>query len=1222
MSLFGQSTTGGGGGSSVFGQPTQNQQQASQTGGGLFGNAQQQDKPATGGLFGGGQQSSGATSGGGFGQPAQQSAAPSIGGGMFGSFGQAKPAAGGDQQSSSSFGQPAQQSAAPSIGGGMFGSFGQAKPTTGGDQQSSGGFGQPAQQSTAPSIGGGMFGSFGQAKQQEQQPTTTGTSGGGIFGQFGQTRPLGTSAGSLFGSQPQAQQTSTLSGTTAAPSLFGGSTMAAATPNNTQQPQQNSGILGGSLWGASMQPAQPQNSQPQQPAGAYFDSLFAKTQKDGGNKTNMEDLPSLELGLGDLRHRLRKLQSKQNEKPLDGKAHYLLAASGVDPSAAAKDLGMLDVQGGRVERSHGYSGPNEIDVETYLSNLQTKTTLDMISDGLERSLRDFDNFLEDNVAMEWDAQRKRIYQHFGIKPREDSAAAAPRESQGGFGRSRRKPHAPAAARTGRNSVLGNSMLQRSVIGTPSRIGTHHQSEFSDVDRSADSDSLKPRGATEDRVLRERQSKLADKVRTLNIARVMKRPYPILAELAEVEQKSHEPHAPHVVEAYRAMIEIVGEDAEAETTINSATAKERQYAGMYLDENPNSSPSIEMRRRILQGSTAFLEKQFLREVESLIAKHPHEAKLGGLPDITSKIKAYIRLRSVRKDLVPDNTELQQVQGEFIWAVVFYLLRSGHVNEAAQYVNDNSNHFRGIDRTFATYLNNYAASQDRRITNRKLLDRCTNEYIQRSRNAPENSIDPFRMASYKVIGRIELSNRNLDGLNTDINDWIWLQFNLAREGDKTLEMAGESYGLAELQSSIYEIGTKHFPKSTSEDTTNGSFGMFFYLQILAGMFEDAIAYLYPFSYVDAVHFALALEYYGLLRPSDPMSASNDLRSYSVKNLPQINFGRMLGYYTRDFRAADVVSAVDYLTLICLNQDLGGEAGQRQSNLCHEALRELVLETREFSKLIGDIRPDGHAIRGIIEERGPLIGLTEETDFVNTVTLQAASFADESGRTTDSVLLYHLAGEYDTVVAIVSRALSEAISLEIGEDPMRLMPVKSRADDQQQQSPDGGSSLSLASIDDPIELAKTMMAMYERDAMFYRKIQDQNKVACRVLLEMSGIKKLVEGGQWAQGLDKIKTLEILPLNAGGEASTIRAYATKFTSLSQPVSINVPNLLLWTIICCVRQREQLTSGHFSGNEGTRRMMVEQLKQMALDLTTYTSQLRYRFPPHLHEALARASAE
>ncbi|PTB50491.1 hypothetical protein M431DRAFT_95081 [Trichoderma harzianum CBS 226.95] len=998
-------------------------------------------------------------------------------------------------------------------------------------------------------------------------------------------------------------------GTTAAkPSLFG------AAPTTTQPPAQQAGgmsLAGGLLGGQALTVANNTTTSAAQPAGAYFDSLFAKTQKAGVVNSNMEDLPSLELGLGDLRHRLRKLQSKQTGGA-DGKAHYLLAASGVDPSVAAKDLGLLDIQGTRTERpTHGYA-PADVDVETYLSNLQTKTTLSMIQDGLERSLRDFDNFLEDNVAMEWDAQRKRIYQHFGIKPRETSATAG-REAQGGFGRSRRKTQG-STPRDTRSSTFGNSTFQRSVIGARSRIGTH-QSEFADIDRSTESVS---KSRNEDQALRERQSKLAEKVRSLNSSRLLGRPYPILAELAEVEQKSHEPHAPHIVEAYRAMIEIVGEDANAETTLRSATAKERQFAEMYLDENPNSQLSIEMRRRILSGANAFLEKQFLREVESLIAKHPHEAKLGGLPDITSKIKAYIRLRSARKDLVPDNTELQQIHGEYVWAIVFYLLRSGHVNEAAKYVNDNSNHFRGIDRTFSTYLNNYAASEDRRITNRKLLDRCTNEYIQRSRNAPENTIDPFRMACYKVIGRIELNNRNLDGLNTDINDWIWLQFNLAREGDKALEMAGESYGLADLQASIKEIGQKHFPKTPSDDN-NGSCGMFFYLQILSGMFEDAVSYLYPFSYVDAVHFGLALEFYGLLRPSDPMSASNDLRTHSMKGLPQINFGRMIGYYTRDFRAADAVSAVDYLTLICLNADLNGEAGARHSGLCHEALRELVLETREFSKLIGDIRPDGRRILGIIEGRGPLIGLDGQDDFVNTVTLQAASFADENGRTTDSVLLYHLAGEYDAVVAIVSRALSEAISLEIGEDPMRLMPVKPRGGTQETEQ---GGSLSLAAIDDPVELAKTMMTMYERDAMFYRNIQDQNKIACRVLLEMSAIKSLVEASQWAQCLDKIRGLDILPLEAGGDASTIRAYASKFSSLSQPVSINVSNLIMWTIISCVRQREQLVNGQFSGNEGTRRMMVEQLKQMILDLTTYTSQLRYRFPPHLHEALARASAE
>ncbi|KAM0455812.1 hypothetical protein ACHAPV_002902 [Trichoderma viride] len=1134
---------------------------------------------------------------------------------------------GGQTTGSSLFGQPAQQqqqaqsnTTTAGGGGGLFGGGGGGGMFGGGQQQQQqqkpGGLFGAATTTATPQTGGGLFGA---ATTATPQATT-----GGLFGQAAtaQSQQTPTPGGGLFGNtqnavaqqpKPSLFGASTLTGLgggtiAAKPSLFGATTAAPA-QQGTALP-----LTGGFLGGQALT-AQNNNttSAAAQPAGAYFDSLFAKTQKAGVVNANMEDLPSLELGLGDLRHRLRKLQSKQTERA-DGKAHYLLAASGVDPSTAAKDLGLLDIQGARTERpTHGYP-PADVDVETYLSNLQTKTTLSMIQDGLERSLRDFDNFLEDNVAMEWDAQRKRIYHHFGIKPRETSVTAG-RESQGGFGKSRRGKTQGSTPRDARSSTFGTSTFQRSVIGARSRIGAH-QSEFADVERATDGVS---KSRNEDQALRERQSKLAEKVRSLNASRLVGRPYPILAELAEIEQKSHEPHAPHIVEAYRAMIEIVGEDADAETSLNGNTAKERQFAEMYLDENPNSQLSVEMRKRILSGANAFLEKQFLREVESLIAKHPHEAKLGGLPDITSKIKAYIRLRSARKDLVPDNTELQQIHGEYVWATVFYLIRSGHVNDAAKYVNDNSNHFRGIDRTFSTYLNNYAASEDRRITNRKLLDRCTNEYIQRSRNAPENTIDPFRMACYKVIGRIELNNRNLDGLNTDINDWIWLQFNLAREGDKALEMAGESYGLADLQNSIKEIGQKHFPKTASDDN-NGSCGMYFYLQILSGMFEDAVSYLYPFSYVDAVHFGLALGFYGLLRPSDPISASNDLRTHSIKGLPQINFGPMIGYYTRDFRAADAVSAVDYLTLICLNADLGGEAGERHSGLCHEALRELVLETREFSKLIGDIRPDGRRILGVIEGRGPLIGLDGQDEFVNTVTLQAASFADENGRITDSVLLYHLAGEYDAVVAIVSRALSEAISLEIGEDPMRLMPVKPRGGNNQES--EQGGSLSLAAIDDPVELAKTMMTMYERDAMFYRNIQDQNKVACRVLLEMSSIKSLVEASQWAQCLDKIRGLDILPLEAGGDASTIRAYASKFSSLSQPVSINVPNLIMWTIISCVRQREQLVNGQFSGNEGTRKMMVEQLKQMILDLTTYTSQLRYRFPPHLHEALARASAE
>ncbi|KAK4457502.1 Nup93/Nic96-domain-containing protein [Cladorrhinum samala] len=1121
--------------------------------------------------------------------------------------------------------------AAPPSSGGLFGLgnsvFGQSTASTTTPKASLfGGAATTPTATTQPAAGSSLFGSTLGA--------STTTPKASLFGNTATTaaatQPATTGATSLFGGASAA--------TTQPPtsSLFGASN---ATVTQPAAGMAGSSLLGGGGGGLSLNLGATQNagqSNPSSalPTGAFFDSLLAKNKKQASGETALGDLPSLQLGLGDLRQRLKKLGPKaEGGRALEhGKAHYFLAASGVDPGAAVRDLGSLGLHAARDRPASlgGYGGAGEVDVETYLNNLQTKTTLSMIADGLERSVRDFDSFLEDNVTMEWEAQRQKIYQHFGIKPREDGTGAGgdlsrtarastpAKEGQGTFGRSTRRKGSQVPAggdKSHRASVFGKSGMQRSVIGTPSRIGAH-ASEFVDVEARKDSSAggLNGVASMDDRFLREKQSKLADKIREFNDARQRGQPIYICRDLADLESKSGDRHAQHLVEAYTAMMEIVGEYPDQDEA-----PRERQFAKNYLDPNSTSPNAIAMRKRILKGANTFLEKQFWNEVNTLISKYPHEAKLGGRPDVVSKITAFIRLRLARKSLVPDNVDLQTANGEYVWAVVFFLLRAGFVSEAAQYVNNNESSFRSIDRTFLGYINSYASSEDRRLR-RAVQDRCTNEYNQRIRNAPEGSIDPFRMACYKIIGRCDVSNRSLDGLLTDVNDWIWLQFNLARETDRSVELAGESYGLAELQSSIREIGLKHFPKTPAEDT-NGSFGMFFYLQVLSGMFEQAIAYMYPFSYVDAVHFAIALSYYGLLRPADAQASANELLSHNTRTQPQINFGRMLGYYTRDFRAANAGAAVDYLVLICLNAD-ETPAGQQQAALCHEALRELVLESREFSRLIGDIKPDGSRIKGLIEERGPLITLGQQDDFIRTITLQAASYADDNGRTTDAVLLYHLAGDYDTVVSIVSRALSEAISLEIGEDPMRLVPVKPRVNDGNESAAQAGGSLSLAAIDDPVELARTMMSMYEKDYMFWQRIREPNRIACTVLLQMSDIKSLVEAGKWPECLDRITALDILPLNAKGDQSVIRNYAARFSGLSQPVAINVPNLLLWTVICCTRQRERLMNGGFSGNETTARMMIDNLKQMSVDLTAYTSQLRYRLPPHLHEALARASAD
>lgn len=556
-------------------------------------------------------------------------------------------------------------------------------------------------------------------------------------------------------------------------------------------------------------------------------------------------------------------------------------------------------------------------------------------------------------------------------------------------------------------------------------------------------------------------------------------------------------------------------------------KERQFAEDYLDDNINSNESVRMRKRIIEGSRKYLENAFYKEVESAIAKNPREAQLGGLPSITNKIRAYIRLKAARKDLAPDGVELQMVDQDYCWVLIFYLLRCGFISEAAEYVS-NDQGFRSMDYKFVTYMTTYA--QQRRLP-RELQQKIKGEYQQRLRNAPENTVDPYRMACYKIIGRCDLSQRRLEGMSQGVEDWMWLQFILAREDNRAEEVAGDIFSLHEIQNDIAEIGQRIFVKGQE---AAGGYGTYFLLQILGGMFEPAVAYLGNYAPIDAVHFGIALDYYGLLRVSDFYTSGEDLCrflfpdipfwlwltiavSFTTKQLPQINFASLITQYTREFRTGNVDAAVDYFTLICLNADLPGELGKSQASVCHEALREFILETRDFAKLLGDIRSDGTRVRGAIEQRLKLIKLEDQEEFLRTITVQAAAVADDKGLTADAVLLFHLAEDYDNVVTILNRALSDAVAVNLGNAALKLQQPKHAGEEGQQgPSADTRSSFSLTAVDDPVTLARNMIGLYNTNAMYYQKIHSINREACGILLRMMEAKSKVEAGKWAQALD----------------------------------------------------------------------------------------------------------
>jgi len=187
------------------------------------------------------------------------------------------------------------------------------------------------------------------------------------------------------------------------------------------------------------------------------------------------------------------------------------------------------------------SGSNvlDTDIDGYIANLQSQSTLALIREGLEQSKRDFDTFLEENVQMEWDAQRKRIYEHFGLAKQSENlatstSAAQSQAARGAFGRSTRRGRGLGAATASVAGISFGASGMRSVIGSPA---TGFQGQMSTLQDSPDKAGAGLQSAPQNRFDRDKQEKYAAKVKELNAARLQEAIYPVLQQFAEVEFQS-------------------------------------------------------------------------------------------------------------------------------------------------------------------------------------------------------------------------------------------------------------------------------------------------------------------------------------------------------------------------------------------------------------------------------------------------------------------------------------------------------------------------------------------------------------------------------------------------------------------------------------------------------------------------------------------------------------
>jgi len=263
-------------------------------------------------------------------------------------------------------------------------------------------------------------------------------------------------------------------------------------------------------------------------------------------------------------------------------------------------------------------------------------------------------------------------------------------------------------------------------------------------------------------------------------------------------------------------------------------------------------------------------RFYEVLQNEINKRPQEARVGGIPSVENKIRGYLNLMfSKNGQWTKPNLEI--VNNTPIWALIFYFLRSGHAEEALDFTMRNEAMFQKMERSFSSYLKAYVTAPNNRLP-QQLHDRLHTEFNQRIKFLDASS-DPFKHAVYKLIGRCDLSRRSLPEILPLAEDWMWLQLVLCSEINDASQPLYEQLSLDHLQRTLLQYGPRHFnPKGTNP-------GPYYQFLMMVGLFERSVHYMYQFQPMDAVHVAITLSYYGLLRVVSTQSADNNLRETSV-------------------------------------------------------------------------------------------------------------------------------------------------------------------------------------------------------------------------------------------------------------------------------------------------------------------------------------------------------
>ncbi|KAI5120231.1 hypothetical protein M0805_000045 [Coniferiporia weirii] len=841
------------------------------------------------------------------------------------------------------------------------------------------------------------------------------------------------------------------------------------------------------------------------------------------------DLPSVNLSLDQIEAQSRRLVSRQLGSSSDNdRANYILAQAHVDAPALANSIAHLNTS----TTFSPLQPLHDTDVVGYLRHAHEQNLISTIEEGRRETQEEFYRVLEDRNRKDWEVRKKRIFEELGGR-----SGGAEGKANGEL----------------RRTMRASTSLGQSTAG-PLSSNLQMQSKMLAYDHA---------------------------ITELNKARLRGTSFPIVHTLLKISQDISTDRSSQLPQLFHTLTKITAEPPalppleHAGAHILNAPRFERKYARVYLGDS-ESKDATHLRRQIAKGAQEALEEQYWDVIERTVQARPADARLGGDPSVANHVRAFLLLRYYRGGEWEDRIEL--VGSQPLWAKLFYLVRTGHTEEA---LNEAYQQQRALDHrepSFVTYFKTWIESPSGRLpkTARDHLQSIYNTNMLNSATA-----DPFKLALFRLMGKLDPSRRSIPLVTATAEDWLWFQLSMVDED--------EAGGLRALAEVLMSYGERHFDGPPNQRRL----GMWANVLLMCGQFERAVATLdeQPETKVEAIHLAIALAYHGLLRVSSRSEASDyDILWLSPTAPPALNLAALIHKYVRPFTKHDSQHALQYVACTCLSADQGDGAGKEQVEYAWSEVRKIIVlaEGAGWDELVGGLRTDGTRFAGAIEQIAQLLLLKDSDDYNDKIVRASAAMCERERRTLEAIKLYNIAGAHETVIACLAQSLGEVVA-----------------------QPDGAS-------EDGRKVEATAREIYYHYARLNRAA-GKERDAVYMLLRIREAMAAKEAGRFEAALEAIESTDLVPFE--GDTAKLNRRAAEFeVSHHDAVKRNLPTYLPLTMEILSELHQKVK--HSAMAEASKKMALDSLRVKSRSLVMFAGMLRFRMLPEVYSYLARLDVE